>query len=202
MRIFADAKGSINIGSGKLYAIEAEDYATAIDDTAKSVDVSAMTEIGCITGSATLTRTSTSSDIVSANYGKRVTYKHDYVTEFDTDVISYIPANVARFMTGSDTETITDGIITYFGEDDQSPDVTLVFVADDDKTGKKFTIVMPKANWIGDYTLDFNNDNPIALDFHFGCANVTLPNGKVGSAWVINSADEEEEEEETTPSNP
>lgn len=205
MRSFVTDHDTVAIGSGFLYAITLDDanFETAIDTTNKTVDVTKMTEMGYISGNATLTRTASTQDIMSANYGKVKSYKHTYNTEFATSIISYNAKNVANFMTGAETEDGENGeVYTYFGEDDQSPEIALVFVADDAKTGVKFTIVMPKASWIGDYLLDFNNDNPIALDFKFGCNNVTLPNGKTGSFWTINGGEAEEEEQEQTPATP
>ena len=196
---FDAQKGPVVIGSGYLYAIEAEDFSGVLGTDGKTPDTTQMVEIGYISGSGTFNTTSEMKEIPSANYGTVVRYKYNQKTDFDTDIISYIPENVALFMTGSETEETEDGIITYFCEDDQSPDIALVFDYTDARTGKKGMKIMPKANWVGDLTLDFNNDNPVALDFHFSAVSTELPNGKIGTIYSIDPKTgeiEEEDEEE------
>lgn len=151
-------KDSVLMGSGYLYAIESNKFDT------ENIDVSAMAEIGYISESATFTRTHDAKEINSANYGLIELVNGNYTTTFDT------------------------GIISYKAEADKIPSVALVFVGEDEDTGNSFKLVMPKCKWVGDYELDFNNDNPVELNYNFRCLNVTMPNGKVGAAWLEETA--------------
>lgn len=181
-------KDSVMMGSGYLYATEAATFDMS------SIDTSAMTEIGYIKDSAKFTRSHDAKVITSANYGDITTVNGKYESTFDTNVISYKAENVARFLTGDSvvagTPTTANGVTTstkttYFAESSQSPAIALVFVGMDENTGNEIMLVMPKCKWQGEYTLDFNNDNPIEVNYNFKCFNVTLPNGKVGAAYLV-----------------
>lgn len=169
-------KDSVLIGSGFLYAIEADKFTP---ETTKED----MTEIGYIKDSATFKRSHESKEITSANYGMIEIVNGVYTTEFATNIISYKAENVAKFLTGSkvvvDEEKGTK--TTYFAEADKIPAIALVFVGEDES----FELVMPKCKWQGEYELDFNTDDPVELNYDFRCVNVTLPNGKVGSAYMV-----------------
>lgn len=172
-------KDNVLMGSGYLYAMAAADF----DPT--DIDVSDMTEIGYIKESATFKRTHTGTEINSANYGLVEVIANKYQTTFETGIISYNAQNVAQFMTGSSVVNVGETTKrTYFAEGDKIPAVALVFVGKDEDTQKEIKLVMPKCKWQGEYTLDFNNDNPIELNYSFLCMNVTMPNGKVGAAWL------------------
>ena len=188
MTILNEDKDAVLIGSGYLYAVEAADF--DISD----VDTDDMSEIGYIKDSATFKRTHESKDIESANYGVVDTFNSKYTTTFDTGIISYNAANVAKFLTGDDfvagTPSTANGITTttkttYFTEASKSPAVALVFVVEDEETGSEIKLIMPKCRWQGEYTLDFNNDNPIETNYSFKCFNTTLPNSKIGAAWLV-----------------
>lgn len=175
-------KDSVLMGSGYLYAIESNKF------DAENIDVSAMAEIGYISESATFTRTHDAKEINSANYGPIELVNGNYTTTFDTGIISYKAENVSRFLTGSSVVTAGNKKTTYFAEGDKIPSVALVFVGEDEDTGDSFKLVMPKCKWVGDYELEFNNDNPVELNYNFRCLNVTMPNGKVGAAWLEETA--------------
>lgn len=178
MHIAQEEKDSVLIGSGYLYAIEAKDFTP-------DMDVSDMVEVGYIKENASFKRTSDAVEINSANYGLVDVFNGKYTTEFETGVISYNANNVARFLTGSSVvETDTTARRTYFGEKDQRPKVALLFLGTDEDTGEEIRLVMPRCIWVGEYTLDFNNDDPIELNYHFKCLNVKMPNGKIGAAWL------------------
>lgn len=184
MNITQTEKDSVLIGSGYLYALEAEDFT---DDT----DIDEMVEIGYIKENASFKRTSDATEINSANYGLVDMIGGKYATEFETGIISYNASNVARFLTGSDVDkTVANKTRTYFGENDKRPKVALVFVGTDEETGNEIRLKMPRCIWIGEYNLDFNNDDPVELNYHFRCLNVKMPNGKIGAAWL--------DEEQTT----
>lgn len=172
-------KDSVLLGSGYLYAMAADDFDKA------NVSVSGMTEIGYIKDSAKFTRTHDSKEIESANYGVVDTVNGKYTTTFETGVISYNAHNVANFLTG---DTVVDGTntkTTYFCEGAKSPAVALVFKGEDEDTGNSFMLVMPRCKWKGDYTLDFNNDNPVEMSYNFNCLNTTMANGKIGAGWLV-----------------
>lgn len=172
-------KDSVLMGSGYLYACEYADFDSS------DIDVTGMTEIGYIKESATFKRTHSETEINSANYGLVEVIANKYQTTFETGVISYKAQNVAKFMTGSTVAESGSKKTTYFAESDKIPAVSLVFVGNDEDTGNEIMLVMPKCKWQGEYTLDFNNDNPIELNYSFRCMNVTMPNGKVGAAWLV-----------------
>lgn len=172
-------KDSVLMGSGYLYAIESKTF------DAESFDVSEMVEIGYIKENAVFRRTHEAKEINSANYGLIEFINGNYTTEFETGIISYKAENVARFLTGSTIVNSDKKKITYFSENDKIPTIALVFVGKDEDTGEEIMLVMPKCKWCGDYELDFNNDDPIELNYNFRCLNVTMPNGKIGAAWLV-----------------
>lgn len=184
-------KDSVLMGSGYLYAVAAGSF------DATDIDTTAMTEIGYIKDSAKFTRTHDQKEINSANYGTVEILNGKYTTTFETGVISYNAANVANFLTGDSVVTATPATsgttttnkkTTYYGEGSKSPAVALVFVGEDEDTGNSFMLVMPKCKWIGDYVLDFNNDNPVEMNYNFRCLNTTMPNGKIGAGWLVESS--------------
>lgn len=183
MQIFNPGKDSVLIGSGYLYAMLADSF----DNT--DVDTADMTEIGYIKDSAVFKRTHESKDIETANYGVVESYNHKYTTTFETGIISYNAANVAQFMTGDEyvAGTAANGKVTnktYYIEGAKTPAIALVFVGKDEDTNEEFKLIMPKCKWQGEYTLDFNNDNPVEMNYSFKCFNTTLPNNKTGAAWL------------------
>lgn len=188
MNYITTEKDSVLIGSGFLYAIEAANF----DST--DIDITKMVEIGYIKEDATFRRSAETQEINSANYGLVELVNSKYTTEFETGIISYKAENVARFLTGSMVKTEGGKKITYFAESDKTPSVALVFVGKDEDTGKDFMLVMPKCKWQGEYELDFNNDDPVELNYNFRCLNTTLPNGKIGASLLVESASEDDEE--------
>lgn len=184
MNYITTEKDSVLMGSGYLYACAASEF------TPNAIDTSSMTEIGYIKDNAVFRRTHEAQEITSANYGLVEMVNGNYTTEFDTGIISYKAENVSRFLTGSSVVADSEHHkkTTYFAEGDKIPSVALVFVGNDENSGNEFMLVMPKTKWIGEYELDFNNDDPVELDYHFKCMNVTMPNGKVGAAWLVETA--------------
>ena len=176
-------KDSVLIGSGFLYAIEADKFTPGME-------TSAMTEIGYIKDNATFKRSHESKEITSANYGMVEIVNGTYTTEFATNIISYKAENVSKFLTGSkvvvDNEKKTK--TTYFAEADKIPAIARVFVGEDES----FKLIMPKCKWQGEYELDFNTDDPVELSYDFRCLNVTLPNGKVGAAYMEETVEDAE----------
>ena len=182
MEILNPGKDSVLIGSGFLYAA----LATSFDMT--DVDVSEMTEIGYIKDSATFTRTHESKDIETANYGVVDTYNHKYTTTFETGIISYNAHNVAQFLTGDNyvAGTAANNKVTnktYFIEGAKTPAIALVFVGKDEDSGEEMKLILPRCKWQGEYNLDFNNDNPIEINYSFKVLNTTLSNNKFGAGW-------------------
>ena len=172
-------KDSVLLGSGYLYAMPAASF------DKMSIDIDDMTEIGYIKDSAKFTRTHDSKEIESANYGVVDTVNGKYTTTFETGIISYNADNVANFLTGDVVVNGNNTKTTYFGEGSKSPAVALVFKGEDEDTGNSFMLVMPKCKWVGDYTLDVNNDNPVELNYNFTCLNTTMANGKIGAGWLV-----------------
>lgn len=187
MQVLNTEKDSVLIGSGYLYAIESSEF---VKDP---INISDMVEIGYIKDSAKFTRTHEQKDIESANYGTIDSINGKYTTTFDTGIISYNANNVARFLTGDRIVAAADNQggstkTTFYAESSKTPSVALVFVGDDtdeNDVGAKFTLVMPKCKWQGEYALDFNNDNPVELNYSFKCLNTTMPNNQIGAAWLI-----------------
>lgn len=193
MNIIKADKDTVMLGSGYVYAVPAKQFTD-------NMEVSEMTEIGYIKEgeSARFSRTHDSKEINSANYGLVALIGNNYVTEFNTSIISYKAENVAKFLTGSKvvTDAQNNKKTTYFAENDRIPEVALAFVGKDSDTGEKFVLYMPKAVWTGEYALDFNNDDPVELDYAFRCLNKTLPNGEIGAAYLVEFDEEEEQAQE------
>lgn len=179
MQILNTDKKSVLMGSGYLYAVESKDFDAA------NYNVNDMVEIGYIQENAVLRRTTEAKEITSANYGTVAVLNGAYTNEFETGIISYDAENVSRFLTGSQVTTV-DGNIkrTYFCESDKHPTISLIFKGIDEDTQDEFIVVMPRAVWVGDYELDFNNDNPISLNYLFKLLNSQLPNGKNGAFFI------------------
>lgn len=179
MQILNTDKKSVLMGSGYLYAVESKNFDT------ENYDVDDMVEIGYIQENAVLRRTTEAKEITSANYGTVAVLNGAYTNEFETGIISYDADNVSRFLTGSQVTTV-DGNIkrTYFCESDKHPTISLIFKGIDEDTQDEFIVVMPRAVWVGDYELDFNNDNPISLNYLFKLLNSKLPNGKNGAFFI------------------
>ena len=177
-----EGKGRVPIGSGYLYATLASSF------DVNDVDTDKMTEIGYIHTGVSFKRTHETKTIESANYGTLNTYNTKYDTTFETGIISYNAQNIAQFLTGDDyvAGTAANGKITnktYFIESAKIPEVALVFVGKDEDTNEEMKLILPRCKWQGDYTLDFNNDNPIEINYSFKVLNTTLPNNKYGAGW-------------------
>lgn len=177
-------------GSGYLFAIEAANFQR------DNFDLDDMVEIGYIRESATFKHTQETQEVTTANYGTIAVLGGNAESTFETGIITYNANNVAKFLTGNSIVKSNGKNITYGSTKYQRPEVALVFVSD--KTDPDYTLVMPKCVWIGDYELDFNNDNPIEFNYNFKCLDVTMPNGEIGSYWEITKAETENE----TPANP
>ena len=169
------------IGSGYLYACAAADFDGA------NYDVETMDELGYIKENAVFSREPEAKVVTSANYGDVKNFISKYNTTFETGIFSYNPDKIKKF---SGNQVVTADTAdarkrtTYMGEKDQRPDVALVFVGEDEDTGEEFRLVMPKAQWTSAFELDFNNDDPVTLNYVFGLNNTRMPNGKIGAAWI------------------
>ena len=183
--------GKFAMGSGYLFAIEADNFAR------ENFDIDEMVEIGYIQDSAKFKHTQEVKEVNTANYGTVKVLGGQATSTFETGIISYNVENVARFLTGNSVTTNNGKKITYGTTKYQRPEVALVFASD--KSDADYFLVMPKCVWVGDYELDFNNDNPVAFNYNFRCLDVTMPNGEIGSYWEITSDDTEETTSETNP---
>ena len=182
MRFFETVNGTVTVGSGNLYAMLAKDFT-------EDYSLTEMDDLGYIKEgeSAKLTSEPEIGEINSANKGAVASYVKKYTNTFETGIISYNPETVAKYLTGADVEDITvgnkKGKRTYGNAHMQRPEIALVFVGEDEDTGKEVRIVMPKCVWTSSYELDFNTDDPVALNYGFKLLDVTLPNGKLGAYW-------------------
>ena len=182
MKFFETENGSVSVGSGYIYAMLAKDFT-------ENYDLKTMDDLGYIKEgeSAKLTSEPDIGEVGSANKGDVGSYVKKYTTTFETGIISYNPVTVAKYLTGSDVTDITvgekKGKRTYGNTKMQRPEIALVFVGTDEDTGEETRIVMPKCVWTAAYELEFNTDDPVALNYTFKCLDVTLPNGKLGSFW-------------------
>lgn len=167
------------MGCGNLYAIEASKF------NMEKPDVTQMVHLGFISEGATFTRTHESTPVMSANLGQAWVHASAYSTVFDTNIFSYSASNISRFLTGAKCVKTDTGCVTYFATTDTVPETALVFLGHDDDTNNEFMLVMPRCSWQGDYELDFNDDDPVALNYQFACLDVTMPNGKTGAAWIV-----------------
>lgn len=168
MNILKEEKGEVMIGSGLLYAQLASEF----DCT--NFNLTDMTEMGYIQDNAVFNREREYKDIETANYGTVDTIGGKTTTTFNTNIISYNAQNVAKFMTGAKVIDNNGKRITYYVTGAKVPTIALVFVGTDEDSGKEFMLVMPKCKWNSNLTLDFNNENPVALDFAYKCLTTTL----------------------------
>lgn len=182
MKIFNTENGSVPVGSGYLYATLAKDFT-------ENYDLETMDDLGYIKEgeSAKLTSEPEMLEVGSANKGDVGSAVKKYVTTFETGIISYNPVTVAKYLTGSDVDDVTvgnkTGKRTYGNTNMQRPEIALVFVGTDEITGEEIRLVMPKCVWTAAYELDFNTDDPVALNYAFKCLDTMLPNGKRGAFW-------------------
>lgn len=161
------------VGSGYLYACIYDSiknpYAITEEERA------AFDEIGYIEDSAVLKATATGVDLKTANYGKIGKIYSDKEVSFVTGVISWNLENVAKYLTGSEYEETEAGTRFYYGVDDRAPRVCLIFVSEDEKEGKRISIVMPLAQFQGELEMNFNAENPVSFNYAFDLMSTVNP---------------------------
>lgn len=168
------------LGSGELYAAV---YDSAVDyDTLATED---MVCLGYIKEAAELKTALERAELESANRGTVATLVKKKVVEFSTGIFSYNLENVSKFLTGSKYEEADGKRTFYFGDADATPQVVLRFIAIDETNNKKITVNMFRCQWQGDFTLNFNNDDPIEHDYSFKVLSAKMPNGKLGYFSVV-----------------
>ena len=172
-------KGPVGVGCGKLYGMPVADFVVGETTYAD------MTEIGYITeDGATFSRSADTHDIVTANYGVIATVNGVYTTEFDTGIISLNRDNLTIFSTGSEVEENEDGSYRIYGSESDKPAELALCISCTEVGGGKFDLYMPRATWVPELEWNFTGENPLALNMHYKCNNVTLPNGKAGSYYL------------------
>lgn len=164
---------SVVVGSGYLYACEydqiANPYAITVEERA------AFDEIGYIESDAVLSAKATGVDLKTANYGKIGKIYSDKEVSFVTGVISWDLENVAKYLTGSEYEETKAGTRFYYGVDDRAPRVCLIFISEDEKEGKRISIVMPLAQFQGELEMNFNSENPVSFNYAFDLMSTVNP---------------------------
>ena len=164
---------SVVVGSGYLYACDADKIANPYKITEE--ERAAFEEIGYIEDSAVLKATAAGVDVKTANYGKIGKIYSDKEVSFVTGVISWNLENVAKYLTGSDYEETEAGTRFYYGVDDRAPRVCLIFVSEDEKEGKRISIVMPLAQFQGELEMNFNAENPVSFNYAFDLMSTVNP---------------------------
>lgn len=164
---------SVVVGSGYLYACDADKVANpyAITDEERA----AFDEIGYIESDAVLSAKATGVDLKTANYGKIGKIYSDKEVSFVTGVISWDLENVAKYLTGSEYEETAAGTRFYYGVDDRAPRVCLIFVSEDEREGKRISIVMPLAQFQGELEMNFNAENPVSFNYAFDLMGTVNP---------------------------
>lgn len=164
---------SVVVGSGYLYACDADKIANPYAITAE--ERAAFEEIGYIESDAVLSAAATSVDVTTANYGKVGKIYSDKEVSFVTGIISWDLENVAKYLTGSEYEDTETGSRFYYGVDDRAPRVCLIFVSEDEKEGKRISIVMPLAQFQGELEMNFNSENPVSFNYAFDLMSTVNP---------------------------
>lgn len=164
---------SVVVGSGYLYACDADKIANPYAITAE--ERATFDEIGYIESDAVLSAKATGVDLTTANYGKIGKIYSDKEVSFVAGVISWDLENVAKYLTGSEYEEMTAGTRFYYGVDDRAPRVCLIFVSEDEKEGKRISIVMPLAQFQGELEMDFNAENPVSFNYAFDLMSTVNP---------------------------
>lgn len=170
----------IVVGFGDLYVCLASEF--KVGETTRET----MTNLGYIhEDGATFKRSTEVTPISSANRGV-VDYSYSkYTTEFDAKMISLSKDHFTTYTTGSDVTELENGCYRILGcESDRPKKLALCFSGTDEDTGAVFDLYMPSVSWVPELELAFNGTDPIALNMHFNCANVELPNGKYGSYYL------------------
>lgn len=193
MQYIQTREDPVVIGCGDLYAIEADDFDMA-EFNQSGYDVSQLVNLGYLKDGLSIDTQFEYLNISAANRGIVANGVKDSTTTVDTNIISYKPENVARFLTGYTRVSDANGVTTYAGRRKQHPRVALVFVNTDPDKDVTEIYVFPDAQFVGDYKLEFNSDNPIAWNFKFQCNNVTLPNGEQGAYYWHKSNESEQED--------
>lgn len=188
-------ESSVIVGSGYLYAIDADKIENPFDMTAE--DIEKLIEIGYIQGDATLKATAASVDLKTANYGKIGKIYSDKEVAFTTGIISWNLENVSKFLTGSKYTPSENGSRYYYGVDDNAPKVLLKFIADDQKEGKTISIVMPIAQFQGELEMNFSAENPVSFNYAFDLMTAVDPADQKSYYFYV---DEENAVETTDPS--
>lgn len=179
MRIFNDEFGPIIVGSGMVYACLASDFTD-------NMAIDGLDELGCIQEGTpiSLTRSHENKEIISENHGKRAVIATNYNTEFGTTFISYNVEHVAKYMTGQRLVMQENGDYTLYAEDkDQPPFISLIVVFEDEDTGEKLYIYMPRCICTSDDKVEFSNGDPVALETTFAMMSTMLPSGKRGTHY-------------------
>lgn len=164
---------SVVVGSGYLYACEYDQIANPYAITAE--ERANFDEIGYIESDAVLSAKATGVDLKTANYGKIGKIYSDKEVSFVTGVISWDLENVAKYLTGSEYEETAAGTRFYYGVDDRAPRVCLIFVSEDEKEGKRISIVMPLAQFQGELEMNFNAENPVSFNYAFDLMSTVNP---------------------------
>ncbi|MBE7004169.1 MAG: hypothetical protein E7425_07790 [Ruminococcaceae bacterium] len=194
-------KSSVIVGSGYLYAIDADTIENPFDMSAEDVDK--LIEIGYIQGDATLKATAASVDLTTANYGKIGKIYSDKEVTFTTGIISWNLDNVSKFLTGSKFETAASGSRYYYGVDDNAPKVLLKFIADDQKEGKTISIVMPIAQFQGELEMNFSAENPVSFNYAFDLMTAVDPADKKSYYFYVDEENvEDTNDPDPDPNNP
>lgn len=166
-------QSSVVVGSGFLYAVEYDRVANpyAITDE----EMALFEEIGYIESNAVLKATAAVEALRTANYGRIGNIYADKAVSFVTGVISWNMEHVAKYLTGSTYEETDTQTRFYYGVDDRSPKVCLLFIAEDDYEGQRITIVMPNAQFQGELEMDFNAESPVSFNYGFDLNGTVNP---------------------------
>lgn len=166
------------VGSGELYAMK---YTPEMfQNGVKDIKTENMTDLGFIKEDAELKVSAELTEINSANYGVVGTINGKKSVEFNTGIMEWNLNNVANFLTGSEIKTDENKKTFFYGDADQSPNVFLRFVSEDESSKKRITIDMLRCNFMGELDLNFNGEDPITFDYNFKLLNSKMSNDKYG----------------------
>ena len=156
----------IVLGSGELYI----GLASSITDLSNltTVEEEALINIGAIESGATITINTEKMEIKSSNRGLIKKFTVDKEIRFSTGIMTWVLKNIATYLLGSsfnkDATTGTEKMI--INKNDEAPVVYLRFVHTK-KDGGTLTVNMYKAQFDGELSFAFEEENPTTINYEF-----------------------------------
>ncbi|MEC1725851.1 hypothetical protein P9E34_14125 [Schinkia azotoformans] len=153
----------ILLGSGKLSLGVVANVATATETEIAA----ALTEVGAISGGATLTYTPTFKEIKSANYGTLASFLTDEQVTFTSGILNWNLKNLENFSAGAYSEDETAGTRRIGIGGLRNVPINYLRFEHTKPSGKKLTVNIFKAQSQNGFELAFDSENETIIDAQF-----------------------------------